>query len=168
MSETEKGFVVDTNARPGESRAHEVIIREVTGQDPITKIYRLNSETPTEMPLDHAMKFLRDKAFLVTTSGGEVIKPVVKRDQADVTFQLGENELIAEYSELSREALWKRVKMLPGSESIGKASGNETLIAFIKEKTRRDVGVARGSEGVIGQDDVSDFMEDSPLVKKAA
>jgi hypothetical protein len=167
-SENETGLVMDMNARPGETRIHEIIIKEIDGGEPITKMYRLNSETPVEMPMDHALKFLSDKAFVVTSKGGDLIKPVKRRDPSQPVVKLEADEVIAEYSELSRDALWKRAKVLPGSDKIGKASSNETLIEFIKAKTADQPGTARGSEGIIPEENVSDFMQDSPLLAKKA
>lgn len=164
----EFGFVRDTLARHGESRAHEVIVQTFPDAPPLTKVYNLRSDQSTQMPLDHAMKFLVDKAFVVEDSQGNVIKPVAKRDDS-LPLRLGENEVVAEYEELSRPALWKRAKVMPGSESLKKTATDEDLIAFLRAAGRREAGVARGSENSIGElDGIDKVIEDSPLIKKKA
>jgi len=164
----EVAFVRDTMARPGEARTHEIIVQVIPSGEPITKVYKLRSDEHTEMPLDHAMKFLVDKAFIVEDAKGNVMKPVARRDDSQ-PLKLGEGEVVAEYEELSRAALWKRAKILPGSEELKKTSSDTELIDFIKTASRRDEGVSRGSEGKISElDGIEKVIEDSPLIKKKA
>lgn len=167
--EGEFGFVLDTNARPGETRTHDVIVQMVEGQEPVLKHYKLSSDTPTRMPMDHARMFLRDKAFVVADSAGNAIRPVLVADRTNPRITLTENQIIVEYEELSRAALMNRAKLLPGSDALGKASTNEQLIAFLKAANAAQPGVSRGSEGVIGEDpDISEIIPDSALIQKAA
>lgn len=168
LGSAEIGFVIDSNARPGEVRSHEIIVQMVEGQEPVTRFYNLRSDERTKMPMDHAMQFLRDKAFQVFDAAGNLIKPVPVTDRTDGKLVLGDDQVVAEYDELSREALWKRVKALPGSDKIGKASGNDTLIAFLKAAAKRPTGISRGSEGVKTDGDIPGLVPESQILKKAA
>ena len=144
--------VLDTNAKTS-PRLHEIPIKmDDAGEVILTKPYRLDAEVPTQMEENHAMFFLKDQAFIVRNPKGEHIRPVVKREGGMGGFRLGENEVIAQYDELSKEALFKRCKILVGSDHIKETrTPKEEMIAFLKERANPARGRSPGSESVIGE-----------------
>lgn len=140
--------VLDRNAIKG-PRTHEVPTKYHDGEVVAVKQYHLNAETPTPMSAEHAMFFLKDQGFTVFNSAGDEVSPVPVREGGTGGFQLGENEVIATYEELSKEALFKRCKILAGSDHIKETrTPKEDMIAFLKERAKPPVGVSRGSEGL--------------------
>lgn len=146
---TEKQWsVIDRNAIKG-PRTHDIPTQMLDGEVVRTKAYHLNSDTPTPMPPEHAMFFLKDPGFLVMDGDGKEVSPVPIREGGTGGFQLGENEVLATYEELSKEALFKRCKVLAGSEHIKETrTPKEDMIAFLKERAKPPVGISRGSEGL--------------------
>lgn len=140
--------VLDMNAPLDTKRIHEIIVRKV-GDHVETKKYSLSSSEATVMPLDHAMMFLKDSAFVVSTMDGEIIQPVPVRDESlPATLKLQPGEVVATLYELSMEALFKRVKIVAGSQHIGADASREDMITFLMNSKAIKVGVARGSEGL--------------------
>ena len=140
--------VIDRNATKG-PRTHEVPTKYLDGEVLTTKQYQLNSETATPMLAEHAMFFLKDSAFVVFNAAGEEVTPVPVREGGTGGFVMGEDEVIATYGELSKEALFKRCKIIAGSEHINETrTKKEDMIAFLKERAKPPVGVSRGSEGL--------------------
>lgn len=159
------GLVSDNNANAGTTRTHEIIVGRQPNGLPIIKSYPLASDKPTSMPLEHAMKFLIP-GFTVTDDTGKVLTPIPTRDGGGAQIQLGDNEVIAHYSELSHSALFKRAKRLPDGDRITANASDEELIEFIKDFTpRNEVGISRGSEGVHFDQAAADIYQgDSPLL----
>lgn len=140
-TQTQAG-VIDTLAAPGTERRHDIITKMAPdGRTPLViKSYSLNCDTPTTMPLDHAMQFLKEPAFTVTDENGEVIKPLpVHKDGGIGSLVLKQDEVIANLSELSREALYKRCKALPGADAITDKSKAQTYIDFLIAKNAPSV-----------------------------
>lgn len=146
--------VYDLNAKAGgPGRIHE-IITEMRGDEVIsTKSYELFSDRPCEMPEEHALKFLRDKAFVVMDNRGKRVEPVEIKDITSAKMRLEDNEVIAKLEELTREALLKRAKVMPGSEDVKASDTKETLVSFLVRKAREKfkVGVSRGSENAVAE-----------------
>jgi hypothetical protein len=143
-------FVSDSNAKVA-PRTHEIPVKtDANGVVLQTASYKLSADIPTPMPENHARFFLRDKAFMVFAPGGEFIPPIVVKDGGLGSFELGEDEVLAEYSELSKQALYKRCKIIPGSDDIKEKTPIDDMIAFLKSKRKAQVGRGRGSEGVVG------------------
>ncbi len=141
--------VFDTTARAGQKRNHEIVVGRHPNGEPVIRNYALSSDTPTMMPMDDAMKFLVDKAFRVLDAGGNLIMPVTKPEGDRANIRLDPDEVIVKLSDLSSAALFKRAKMLPGSEKVGANSRDEEIIAFILDSQPRNaVGKSRGSEGI--------------------
>ena len=123
--EQQVGSVIDTNAvlTP---RFHDV--PDGAG----IKRYALTANEATEMPMDHALKFLRDPAFIVKNAKGEIIKPLASKDVATHVPVPG-GFVLAEWEELSKEALYVRCKVLPGSENIKETKTPKAqMIEFLK------------------------------------
>jgi hypothetical protein len=141
--------VYDTTARAEQVRTHEIVVGRHPNGEPMFKSYGLRSDKPTLMPVDHAMKFLVDKAFRVVGEDGNIITPIEKPEGERANIRLAPDEVIVKLSDLSSSALLKRAKMLPGSEKIGANSRDEEIIDFILESQPRNaVGRSRGSEGI--------------------
>lgn len=145
-----QGLVFDATARIGEPRSHEIVVGKHPNGDPIIRRYKLASDTPTVMPMDHAMKFLVDRAFRVTDVDGNVIKPVEKTDERFANVRLDPDQVIARLEDLSVSALLKQVKLLPDSQRFGTNSAPEDMIDFIvaHRKAANRIGISRGSEAV--------------------
>lgn len=133
--------VWDTNAGVGAVRRHDIIIRQYAdGREPDIKTYALGNESDndgTPMPVDHALKFLSDKAFVVKNQAGDRILPPAKIDGGLGSFQLAPDQVIAFYHELSKPALYKRCKLAPGGENIQGGDSVETMIEFLQKWTAR-------------------------------
>lgn len=139
--------VIDTNARSGEKREHEVITRTYDdGRDPDIKKYRIGSEDPGEpMPMEHALRFLKDKAFIVRAPDGKRVTPPPKVEGGTGAFELPEEQTIANWDELTTSALFKRAKIIPGSEAITPATAKEDIVAFLMGWRRAQ---KKGAEGI--------------------
>jgi hypothetical protein len=149
-TESKMWGVIDLNAIKG-PRHHEIPIKTgMSGEVLMTRTYKLESDKPLPMEPEHAMFFLKDPSFVVVNQAGEIVTPVpVNKEGGIGGFQLGENEVIASYDEVSKEALYKRCKIIPGSEHIKETrTPKEEMIAFLKGKAKPPVGVSRGSEGL--------------------
>jgi hypothetical protein len=130
---TKMWTVYDSNAKLGEIRHHEIMIRQIPGHPPETKTFGLSSTEPCEMTSDDARKFLKDRAFIVINEKGVRQEVIEERD--DGTIKLSANEIIAEYQELTKEALFNRVKMCANSAHIkyGDTEKDE-MIAFLRNE----------------------------------
>lgn len=157
--------VYDTNAKAGgQGRIHE-IITEMRGDEVIsTKSYVLFSDRACQMPEEHALKFLRDKAFVVMDDKAKQVKPVEVKEITGVKMRLEPDETIAKFEEMTRESLLRRAKVLPGSEELKASDDKETIIAFLvrKAKEKLKIGVARGSESApaeMSADELDNLIE---------
>src|SRR5574340_291365 len=120
------GYVTDTLAVAA-VRKHGVALPNQT-----IKYYDLSADTEVEMPIDHALRFLCDPAFIVKDANKKVLKPMPKQEKT-THIAIPEGFVMAELGELSREALFTRCKVLPGSEHIHpKKTSNADMIAFLK------------------------------------
>lgn len=89
---------------------------------------------PQPLPLDIAIKFLKDEAFQVIDPGtGKKYDPTPKQPEAagGASFQLAPDEIVAKLDELTQEALYIRVKQFPGTEEFKKGTPKEKLISFL-------------------------------------
>ena len=171
--------VYDMTAKDGEVRKHEIIVKQYPdGREPDLKTYGLKSDSPTEMPVDHAMKFLVDPAFKVERANGERITPPPKYDPS-LPLSVGLDQTIANFDELSKAALYKRCKVLAGSDDININSPVNAMCDFLIAHRRKQVQgnlsdaeqalLARmqGGElgGQVGEAELNKmFGEKSPLV----
>lgn len=91
------------------------------------------------LPIDIALKFLKDEAFeVVDPDTGSKYDPTPKQpDAAGASFELGPDEVVAKLDELTREALFIRAKQLPGSDDLKPNSPKEKLVAFMAASSLR-------------------------------
>jgi len=141
----EKAQVRDLNAPVGVKRVHTIVTEMRDGEVYSTHNYPLGSDEPVTMPMEHALKLLHDPAFEVKNAAGERLKPVKKRDPHD-RAELTEDETVAQWDELSQQALYARAKVYAGSEGLKVNTEKVVLIAFLKAAAKRNVGVSRGSD----------------------
>lgn len=129
--------VRDTNARmlddKGEPmpRTHE----PVRG-----KTYQLHFDRETFMPEEHARKFLRDPAFLVTDEIGEPVASlnVEALKRTNPTGLLPTNMVIASLEELTQTALMTRCSQRPRAPKFNGDTTRETMIRFLQDEFHRD------------------------------
>ena len=126
------GFVLDMNAVT-EPRFHDIPVAvDNSGKPSQVKRYILTATEPTEMPMDHARMFLRDKSFIVTDEAGSVLRPLANMESI-AHVSIPDGFVLAEYEELSKDALITRAKVLPGSGHIHPVKTKVAdIIAFIK------------------------------------
>lgn len=123
--------VLDTLATQ-KSRHHLVRL-----PDGSLKGYDLKAEEPTKMPMEHALKFLRDDHFVVLDEKGARVKPQPSVEHfSHVPVPSG--FVMAKLEELSREALYKRCKLQDGSEDIHPLkSSRDVMVAFLQGNTEK-------------------------------
>lgn len=128
----EVGYVTDTLA-VNAKRYHQIPTAFDSNRKPVSfKQYELSANEETEMPLDHALFFLGSESFIVKDGTKKVLKPLASQEQA-THVTIPDNFVLAEYSELTRDALVARCKVLPGSEHIHvKKTSVDELISFLK------------------------------------
>lgn len=127
--------VIDTNVLnpkcTTKTRQHEVVDSDGTIHsydlpglvDKVTKLGCI-------MPPDHALKFLIDPAFKVFDADGKLIEPL--KPQATTSgITLRRHETVATFQELTREALFNRVKRLPGGQLVPANLTNAKLIELL-------------------------------------
>lgn len=137
--------VFDMNQRGKDPRRHDIIIKMYdNGIDPETVTYPLYSEQATEMEMQHAMKFLCDAAFKVIAPNGNRIMPVERIDVSKPITVLADDEIVVKFNELSRESLFRRVKVMPGSEDIGDKATIIELAEFCVAWRKRMRGMTQG------------------------
>lgn len=141
--------VFDLNQRGKEPRKHEVIVRmHDNGQEPEVETYSLWSDKATKMPMEHAMRFLSDPSFKVVNPAGGRVAYVPKVDPSKPISKLADDELVVKYEELSRESLFRRVKVLPGSEDVKENASPKELAAFLVAWRKRMAGMTEGDRRV--------------------
>lgn len=145
MIEGKTAKVRDVLAPDGGTRTHSVVSAfEQDGKTPKSiKAYQLSADKETEMPLAHAMQFLKDVSFVVTDEAGNRITPLpINKDGGVGGMKLEPGETIAHLTELTTTALLKRCKADPYSVNIDTESSREAMIEFLMSTTTRDVGGA--------------------------
>ena len=140
-------MVFDLNQRGDIPRRHDVIVRMYKdGSEPETMTYPLfsSSDKGCTMPMEHALKFLCDAAFKVIGPAGNRIMPIQKIDLSKPITKLENDEIVVKYQFLSRDYLFKLVKMLPGSEEVKQNATAEELAAYMVKWRESLVGMTDG------------------------
>jgi hypothetical protein len=120
-------FVQDTTCTPnGGAREHVQIIGGAE------KTFSFEYKKKVEMPSAVAMKFLKIAEFIVTDHEGKTVERVPDQpDQHAIKpFLLKEDQVIAQLTELSDNALLKRAMQMVGGERM-QHSGRDRLISFL-------------------------------------
>lgn len=139
--------VFDMNQRGDKARKHDVVTRVYKATDGSianvdTQTYELWRDKPTRMPQEHALKFLCDPAFKVLKPDGVRVMPVPKPDPSKPLTQLEDDQLVVDISELSHEALVRRVMVLPGSEEMSVDAADADLVKFLTAYNRSRRGLS--------------------------
>lgn len=144
---TKMFYVMDSRAPSGVTREHEIIVKKFDdGREPLTKKYKLGSDEPgTPMPMEHALKFLSDNSFYVMAPDGKRVTPPPKIEGGTGGYELPLDQTIANWDELAKAALFKRCKVVPGSEDIQPSDPNEKMIAFLINWRKAQ---SAGAEGI--------------------
>ena len=138
-------MVFDMNQRGDVPRLHDVITRVYEdGSEADVVTYRLQSNVGTPMPQDHAYRFLCDPAFKVIGPNGNRLMPITKFDPSQPLTNLKEDEIVVKYAELSRESLYRRVKLIPGSEDVRQGATVEELADFMVRWRKSLSGMTEG------------------------
>ena len=149
-------FVMDTTANPHfPKRSHE-IITGMDGDIAITKSYEFTPHQRVEMPFEHAVKFLPHDAFIVTKDeeGKERFDPTPSKPSEGATIKIAPNQVIANLSELTVDALVIRSNQVAGGEKLRKQDGKDTLIAFLTEQAEANPERSHEETGEDGGDDL--------------
>lgn len=125
-----KLYVIDTTAKPGASRTHDILI------DGVTKPFTFEYGKPSELPFAVAMKFLKHDAFKMADAEGNLIefkrRPKQPEElQAGETLKLADDETVARLEELSTTALHTRVLEMPGGERFAQNPVRDEMLEFI-------------------------------------
>lgn len=149
MAEEKTAFVRDVLAMEGKARRHTLIESFMPDGKTVrtTRHYDLKAEVGTEMPLAHAMQFLKDANFVVSDAAGNIIQPipvVSGNDRGGQRLQPGET--VAHLSELTTSALLKRCKASAFSGNINEESSRETMIEYLMSEPARNAGPAQSAD----------------------
>jgi hypothetical protein len=85
---------------------------------------------PCEVPMEHAVFFLKETQFIVKTLDGIRLMPT-RPTTSTRGIKLEKNETIATYAELTTESLLRRAKSLPNGLINTIKTPREQLISFI-------------------------------------
>jgi len=145
--------VYDLNQRGKEPRKHEIITKTAKTVDGRIEVldfvsYELYSGKPCKMPMEHALKLLCDPAFKVLGPSGTRIEPISKHDASKPITVLADDQIVVKHDELSREALLRRVKVLPGSENVSMDASDQELADFLTAWNRSKKGMTDGERAL--------------------
>lgn len=149
--------VIDTNVKPGKTRAHII-----TGEDGLPVEYVFHPGKMVKMPAAHAAMFQTVESFKVFDVRGTELS-TIQRDHPLQTkakaLVLKPGQVIADLSELKREALIQRAALIPEGHKFKATAKVEDLIEFIKTGIKKldsksnAVDVADGDdEGMTGNE----------------
>ena len=131
-------------------RLHEIVV------DGKAHPYTFHPSVAVTMPRTHAMKFLKAGFHVIDPKGNVMVNaPAGPDPHQTAKFELGEEEVVARYDELTLEALLLRVNQMIGGERLQRTDGKDAMIAFLKAdrikreavfKQRRNDGISSGGE----------------------
>ena len=162
--------VFDMNQRGGVPRKHDVIIKfyDNPAIDPDVKTYELRSDKGTQMPMEHALKFLSDPSFKVMAPTGNRIMPVPKTDLSKPITKPADHEIVVSYEELSVEALTRRCLVLPGADQLPQGATKEQMVTFLvawRASLRGKTDGQRQLEEIMAQSGFEGTMTEDMLEK---
>lgn len=145
-------FVTDQSATPANSeRVHTLLIdeREVN----FTFQYGKELEVPREIGL----KFLKNEGFVVRDGAGNKIDRIPEQPDPFLNpkpFVLGQDQVVANFSELSDESLQTRCNMELGGERFKRGAPRKAMIGFLLDlRKKRDAERNKKVKGVDGDPD---------------
>lgn len=100
------------------------------------QLYAMHARYAAHMKLDDAIGFLKagpEFTCIDSETGAELRLSDKLTNAGDGRVQLADNQCVATYDELTREALFGRVKTLPGGQTFGVDSRKDELIAFLTD-----------------------------------
>ncbi len=157
-------FVTDTNIVDPDAKPR---IHEYLADNGRKHFYAMSYAARCEMPFAHAMRFLREKTFLVTDKAGNQIEPI--RAPSDghhghAIAYLADDEVISRLDELTQGALIKRANSLPGGSKFKANASKSDCIAFILESNRSKAKKAKDQRRAIDDDDL-EMMSDEDIME---
>jgi hypothetical protein len=158
--------VTDTTCSPTyPRRTHDIMVSGVIRQ------VTFEIGQPQLLPIDVALRFLKDDAFVVTDPRtGKKYDPTPPQPDihSGAAFALASDEVVAKLDELTQEALFIRSKQMQGAEDIKKGTPKEKLISFLA-RSRAKTGTGAPSsrvdemDAIPGGDLVGGAMGDKAL-----
>lgn len=116
----------------------------------------------TEVPVDDALRFLKDPSFTVVSADGKKMtlrEPPPSRPD----IKLPRDQVIATWDELSLDALLARIKRLPQGEGVSKATGKAAIIELLMDASVERLKPASREEmaAVVEEDEEEDGDTDT-------
>ena len=169
--------VCDLNQRGDAGRVHHIIVKTYPDQpnrEPDLMSYTLFSDDSKAcpMPMEHAMKFLVDDAFKVVMPNGRRAATTKKFDPSAPLKVLAIDEIIVKYHELSRDALLRRVRLLPNSDTVPQNATVEEMAEVLIRNRKSLVAASNGDielaarMAAAGTDGMTDEMLDKMFDKR--
>lgn len=154
-------LVLDSTAKDG-PRIHEMLVNGAVRPF----VFKPGEALELDAPI--ALKFLKHDAFWAVNAKGERIAISRRPRQpeelgAGERFRLGENETVANYTELTTDALIHRAVELPGGEQYATgAPDRAAIIAFIKQTTE-----ANRKANTVNENDADGYTPEAELDDEA-
>lgn len=143
--------VFDTNAYPTASNPtghREHMTRDRTN-------YKLHHKDGCEMPMRHAVDFLKDPAFVVVDEDGNRVEPIVAGDTGAPQPKMRADQVVATLAELTDQALLVRARQV--NPLATKQLGRQLLIQLLTEGELPSEAQAGPTDTVDGE---ADLIED--------
>lgn len=142
--------VQDTSATmTAPSRTHEIMMN---GQ---LKSITFKYGEPTPLPFVEAMKFQKEGFIIRNEDGGLVERPPENRLEDVQNY--GPDKVVANLSELRRDALYARATTLPGGEKYNPQTSVSELIDFLIASAKQRIGENSKKERGVEEMDDSDM-----------
>lgn len=84
-----------------------------------------------KLPFGVAMRFTRDPSFRITDKEGNIFDPAPKLVDTSLPLQIAVNECVAEFRDLTQEALLRRAVVEIGGEKMTGRTPKKDIIAFL-------------------------------------
>jgi hypothetical protein len=141
-------FVLDTTCPAGFEPDGKTRITRTHCQivDGIEMPFSFTHGQPTEMPASVAMKFLKIPEFVVTGHDGKRVArtPDQPDEHSRKPFVLRDDQVVADLSELTEDALWRRCQQAQGGERLGRDAGRGRMTDFLVKARQTEQAARRG------------------------
>lgn len=156
--DTEKRFLVIDHSVGEQNPLREHTLR-VNGAD---LVVRFRFGESTFLPEDVAMKFVMAGFTVRDAEDIEIAVPVVTDDT--IKIRIGPDEVVANLSELTAQALLLRSVALPdGERFLATPEDRPSMIAFLSGNAAKDEFVADGLDDLLEDDNEDDLPPSPPL-----